>query len=186
MGERVRQTCLKEDFSVDVDKGTVSCPAGQTTSQIRMRKDVTRRGRVFNHRVFLFLADVRQKCSLFEKCVKPGSKRRSVVVHEYEKLLQKAREFQRTEEFRKLYHARSAVEHRIARLIQLGPRKARYFGSRKVLFQLAMVATVANFTLVAARAASPFPFLFLLIYIFVLLFAIPHPHFPARQSCSVL
>lgn len=174
----------KEDFSIDIDKVTVTCPAGQTTSQIRMKKEVTKSGRVFKNRVFLFLAQVCQKCPLLEKCVKPGSKKRSVTVHEYERVLQKAREFQRTEEFRKLYHPRSAVEHRIARLVQLGLRKARYFGTKKVLFQLAMVAAVANFTLVAARTAILSPLLSLLIYIFVVVFAILNPNFARQRPCS--
>ena len=92
-------------------------------------------------------------------------------VHEYERVVRKARQFQRTEEFRELYHPRSTVEHRIARLVQLGLRKARYFGSKKVLFQLAMVAAVANFTLVAARATNPSPSFSVLIYVSVLVAA---------------
>ena len=40
------------------------------------------------------------------------------------------------------------VEHRLARLVQLGVRQARYFGRTKTLFQLLMAAAVANLTLV--------------------------------------
>jgi hypothetical protein len=43
------------------------------------------------------------------------------------------------------------VEHRLARLAQLGVRQARYFGRTKTLFQLLMAATVANLTLVAGK-----------------------------------
>ena len=46
---------------------------------------------------------------------------------------------------------RVVVEHRLARLVQLGLRQARYFGRTKTLFQLLMAATVANLTLVAGR-----------------------------------
>ena len=46
---------------------------------------------------------------------------------------------------------RVVVEHRLARLVQLGLRQARYFGRTKTLFQLFMAATVANLTLVASR-----------------------------------
>jgi len=53
-----------------------------------------------------------------------------------------------------LYRQRSTVEHRIARLIQLGLRQARYFGTKKTMFQLAMVAAVANLTLIAASEAN--------------------------------
>ena len=43
------------------------------------------------------------------------------------------------------------VEHRLARLVQLGVRQARYFGRTKTLLQLLMAAAVANLTLVAGR-----------------------------------
>ena len=41
------------------------------------------------------------------------------------------------------------VEHRIARLVQLGIRQARYVGRTKTLFQLLLAAAVANLTLLA-------------------------------------
>ena len=44
------------------------------------------------------------------------------------------------------------VEHRLARLVQLGIRQARYFGRAKTRFQLYLAATVANLTLVAGKA----------------------------------
>lgn len=157
----------KEDFVIDVEKKTVTCPAGKTTSEFIKSNQTTKRGRVFHNLVFQFLVEECQKCPLLDHCVKPGAKRRSVRVHEHEKLLQDARQFQRTEEFRGLYHPRSTVEHRLARLMQLGLRKARYFGTKKVLFQLAMAAAVANFTLVAARAINLSPSLSVLIYTIV-------------------
>jgi hypothetical protein len=39
----------------------------------------------------------------------------------------------------------------LARLVQLGIRKAYYFGRVKTLFQLFLAATVANLTLVATK-----------------------------------
>ena len=47
------------------------------------------------------------------------------------------------------------VEHRLARLVQLGIRQARYFGRSKTKFQLYLAATVANLTLLAAKAGLP-------------------------------
>ena len=43
------------------------------------------------------------------------------------------------------------MEHRLARLVQLGIRQARYFGRVKTRFQLYLAATVANLTLVAGK-----------------------------------
>ena len=45
------------------------------------------------------------------------------------------------------------VEHRLARLVQLGIRQSRYFGRVKTRFQLYLADTVANPTLVAAKAS---------------------------------
>ena len=44
------------------------------------------------------------------------------------------------------------VEHRLARLVQLSLRQSRYFGRVKTRCQLYLAATVANLTLVAAKA----------------------------------
>ena len=43
------------------------------------------------------------------------------------------------------------VEHRLARLVQLGIRQSRYFGRVKTRFQLYLAATVANLTLVTGK-----------------------------------
>jgi hypothetical protein len=47
---------------------------------------------------------------------------------------------------------RQVVEHRIARLVQLGIRQARYFGRTRTLFQVCLAAAVANLTLLAATS----------------------------------
>ena len=46
---------------------------------------------------------------------------------------------------------RVVVEHRLARLVQLGIRQSRYFGRVKTRFQLYLAATVANLTLVLGK-----------------------------------
>ncbi len=72
-------------------------------------------------------------------------------LHLQEALLQRARSLQESEAFAEYRRRRQVVEHRLARLVQLGLRQARYFGRAKTLFQLSMEATVANLTLVAAQ-----------------------------------
>ena len=47
------------------------------------------------------------------------------------------------------------VEHRIARLVQLGIRQARDVGTPKVRFQLLMAAAVANLTYLAVTTSQP-------------------------------
>jgi hypothetical protein len=46
------------------------------------------------------------------------------------------------------------VEHRIARLTQLGLRQSRFFGRQKTKFQLLVASAVANLTLVWGKAAA--------------------------------
>jgi hypothetical protein len=67
-------------------------------------------------------------------------------------LLRKARELQRSPAFDEARRRRQVVEHRIARLVQLGIRQARYFGRTKTLFQVCLAAAVANPTLLAATS----------------------------------
>ena len=73
-------------------------------------------------------------------------------LHPQEALLQQARALQRSEAFAEYRQRRVVVEHRLARLVQLGIRQSRYFGRAKTRFQLYLAATVANLTLVAAKA----------------------------------
>ena len=74
-----------------------------------------------------------------------------VQLHPQEDLLQQARALQRSEAFGGYRQRRVVVEHRLARLVQLGIRQARYFGRSKTRFQLYLAATVANLTLVAGE-----------------------------------
>ena len=103
-------------------------------------------------RAFRFEAAVCDVCPLRAECerARPG-KGRLVMIHPHEALLQEARAFQQREAFAPYRKLRQAAEHRLATLIQLGVRRARYFGRTKTLYQLLMAATVANLTLVATR-----------------------------------
>ena len=73
-------------------------------------------------------------------------------LHPQEALLLQARALQHSEAFAEYRQRRVVVEHRLARLVQLGIRQSRYFGRAKTRFQLYLAATVANLTLVAAKA----------------------------------
>jgi hypothetical protein len=154
----------KDDFTIDLDRQTVTCPAGQTTTTWYPRTTRTKRGRVFQHRSFTFSVKQCRLCPIRSQCLQATTRQRVVLVHQCEALLQQARVYQRTDEYRTVYRQRVVVEHRIARLVRLGIRKARYFGSAKVLFQLAMAAAVANLTLFA-NSTRPMPsfFLYLLL-----------------------
>ena len=104
-------------------------------------------------KAFQFDGAVCGVCSLRSQCVaaSPGTGR-TVQLHPQEALLQQARALQQSEAFGEYRQRRVVVEHRLARLVQLGIRQSRYFGRAKTRFQLYLAATVANLTLVATKA----------------------------------
>ena len=126
-----------------------------TSKLIRRGRRRNRRGQAEKKRAFQFDGDICATCPLHPTCVKGKSgKGRTVSLHPQEALLQEARAFQQSEAYAPYRKLRQVVEHRIARLVQLGVRKARYFGRHKTLFQLLMAATVANLHLVATKSAQ--------------------------------
>ena len=143
----------KEDFVIDLAAGSCTCPAGQvthTTVPAGKRTDGT--GRVHQLRAYQFDGAVCRACPLRSQCIAAkGRKGRRVLIHPQEALLQQARELQQSEAFGDYRKRRVVVEHRLARLVQLGIRQARYFGRAKTKFQLYLAATVANLTLVAGK-----------------------------------
>ena len=158
---RAQQTgrFTKEDFTIDIEGGTVTCPAGETTTRWNLQTTTTQRGTTFKNKSFKFSVKQCCRCLLRSQCLKEKTPYRSVLVHEHEALIREKKQFQRTEEFRQMYRKRVVVEHRLARLVRLGIRNARYFGMKKVLFQLAMAAAVANLTLYASVASSSLSFI---------------------------
>jgi hypothetical protein len=135
----------KTAFTLDLDAQTATCPAGQTTHDLKLN---TMGGGQFHFDPAVCVA-----CPLREQCVK-GSGGRTVALHPQERLLQDARAFQAGPAFAESRRRRQAVEHRIARLVQLGIRQARYFGRTKTAFQVLMAAAVANLTYLAATAPA--------------------------------
>ncbi len=143
----------KEDFQIDLGSGTCTCPTGQLSlMKRRMKSHPDDQGGWQRPWGFVFDSVTCGACALRAKCVasKKG-KGRTVSLHPQEALLQQARAFQHSEAFAEYRQQRQVAEHRLARLVQLGIRQARYFGRVKTHFQLMLAATVANLTLVAAR-----------------------------------
>jgi len=146
----------KDKFKIDLEQMTCTCPAGQTTRTL-MRRGYwqDRGGKKHPCYAFHFDAALCASCPSHSDCVKAkGAKGRTISLHPQERLLQEARALQDSPAFEEYSQKRQVVEHRLARLVQLGIRQARYFGRRKTLFQLIMAATVANLTLVATKTGK--------------------------------
>jgi hypothetical protein len=142
----------KGDFKIDLEHDSVTCPAGQTTRKWKLKRVRTGvRGECVAVKQFEFAAEQCRGCAHYRQCVSSKlGKGRSIVLHPEEGLLQEARAYQETAAFREDIKLRQAVEHRLARLVQLGIRQARYFGRAKTKWQLLLAAAVANLVLVAA------------------------------------
>ena len=143
----------KEDFRIDLEAGTCTCPAGKVTRRVvTSTTRIDRSGQACRVKGFHFHGATCRKCQLRDACVASvNGKGRTVTLHPQEALLQQARVFQKSEAFGEYRKRRQVSEHRLARLVQLGIRQARYFGRAKTLFQLLMAATVANLSMVATK-----------------------------------
>jgi transposase len=141
------QGCFpKTAFVLDLEAMSATCPAGQATQDFK--PSPTGGGQ------FRFAAAVCEACPLRAQCAR-GVGGRTVAVHPQERLLLDARALQASPAFAEYRRRRQRVEHRIARLVQLGIRQARDIGTPKVRFQLLMAAAVANLTYLAASATRP-------------------------------
>ena len=151
-----RGQLTKDQFRIDLDQMTCTCPAGQITcTLIRQGYWRDRAGERHPHWAFAFDGMICNACHLRTECIKAKrGKGRTVHLHPQERLLQEARALQESPAFQEYCQMRQAAEHRLARLVQLGIRQARYFGRKKTLFQLLMAATVANVTLVATKTGQ--------------------------------
>ena len=152
-GRPDRKHFPKNDFHLDLAVGSCTCPAGQVTHAIvPAGKRTDGAGRVYRLQAFQFDGAVCGVCPLRSQCIAAkGRKGRRVQIHPQEALLQQARALQQSADYDEYRARRVVVEHRLARLVQLGIRQSRYFGKVKTKFQLYLAATVANLTLVAGK-----------------------------------
>lgn len=124
----------KRAFVLELEQNRVTCPGGQATTRFTRDKEG---GQTFH------FGRLCHSCPLQEHCTS-ATGGRTLQVHPQEALLQAARTAQQTAAGRALLRERVAVEHRLARLGQLGVGQARYRGRRKSRFQLLVLATLAN------------------------------------------
>jgi IS5 family transposase len=127
----------KDDFSVDLGTGTITCPAGQV-ADIRYGKDGTGRAE---------FGEACATCPLAERCT-TNKQGRSVNVHRNESVLQRHKVAQQAKEWKERYKStRPKVERKIAHMVRKpwGGRKARMRGLARVSSDLVTRAAVVNF-----------------------------------------
>lgn len=151
----------KEQFPKDPETDERVCPAGHRAQPRKRKEKWNGKEVVVNH--YQWDTEVCASCPLRESCVKLSESEsgepevrhgRTVRDHAEEELLAAARARQKSPSFRATYKEREVIEHRLARMIQLGGRQARYFGRKKTAFQWMMIAVVANLTKAAGAVGS--------------------------------
>lgn len=138
---------LKRDFQIDLDRGTVTCPAGEV-APIRSEPSGQRRAG--------FAKAACDRCPLKERCVSPSRGRRQVLLAPEEELLIAAR--QALDDPDTAEHLRR-TRPRIERLLGLlahryGARKSRYRGRQKAELQAAWAAALVNLNPIGRHLAA--------------------------------
>lgn len=127
-GKRFR----KEDFALDLEAMTLTCPAGQS-QPIQLGKVVQMDPQVCG------------PCPLRGQCTDAaGSRGRSVSVALDKKRQQQLRERVKTSQGRAELRQRVSVEHRLAHIVSRQGDRARYLGVRKNLFDRRRASTIQN------------------------------------------
>ena len=163
-GDRFSKEAFTIDLAANGGAGSVTCPAGQTTSTHTWRRD--ERGRRI--RLFQFSAAVCAACPLRPQCLGTRTAAagapawratgRTITLHFHEGVLQAARAAQRTPEqrraLRERLRPRAKVERKFAQLMRRhGLRQARYLGRAKTEVQAVLTATMVDIKRITGLAA---------------------------------
>lgn len=136
----------KDDFNVDLDAGTVGCPAGHV---VAIRRSADGGGRAD-------FAEHCATCPLRDRCTTSTSGR-SVTIHSKEAILQRAKAAQADPQRQHAYHStRPKVERKIAHFVRVtwGGRKARTRGRQRVTTDAVTRAAAVNWARLATLGVS--------------------------------
>jgi hypothetical protein len=127
----------KDDFTIDLEAATVTCPAGQTAA---IRFDDGGGG-------VASFGKLCATCPLAEQCTtnKAG---RTITIHRYEEILQAHKADQQEPEWQESYTStRPKVERKIGHMVRKpwGGRKARTRGLRRVVTDVVTRAAAVNY-----------------------------------------
>lgn len=137
----------QQDFVIDWEAETVTCPEGRSASGWFPRHDKTKEG------IYVRFGQQCLSCPARQLCA-PGKHGRTLFLHAYYEELSQRRRQQQTPAFRQKMKLRSAVEGTLSVLVRKhGARRARYRGQRKVRLQYQATGAALNLKR-AARALS--------------------------------
>jgi transposase len=138
--ERIPLTVFSpQDFQLSEDGGTLTCPAGQSTTQWERNAHDT-------GRKFRFSKKQCSGCPLRDQCLsKPTTKSRTVIKNDYEAEYQAAQTKAQTPAYAAARKEHPAIERKLSELINRhDARHARYWGLPKVRWQMVLTGLVVN------------------------------------------
>lgn len=141
----------KEDFTIDPQTPSATCPAGVTTSDVRRDGKDAHGRQIYALR---FPEPACATCVLRPQCT-TGAGPRTVKLHHHERLLQHARRDQQRPSVTRKLRQRPIIERKVDHVMDNGARKARYRGRRKTLLQARLAAIVTNIKRLAVLDALP-------------------------------
>jgi transposase len=140
-----------QEFQEDVLHGTLTCPAGQTTtSRERNAHDTGWKYR--------FPRQTCADCPLQARCMAklPGTTGRTVIKNEYEEQYQRMRAKAQTAEYAAVRREHPKVERKLSELVRRhGARRTRYRGRWKVLCGQLMTAVAVNVKRIVHLRCAP-------------------------------
>ena len=144
-GKVVEGRFAKHDFGIDLEAGTVSCPAGNAV-QISVSETGFRQAS--------FSAAVCGVCPLKARCC-PGRARRQIKIGDHDELLLAARQaLADPTSAEHLRRTRPRIERLLGLLVyRYGARKSRYIGSAKAQLQAAWAAALVNLNPIGRQLA---------------------------------
>jgi transposase len=146
--DRVEEAFDHTQFDIDWQQRVATCPGGKTSIICSDRQ--TRRGTP--NLVFKFSPTDCRPCALRQRCSRAKSNSRTLTVYPQEQYeaLTRAREQEKTEEFRQLYAARSGIEGTISQATRIMKvRRSRYIGLERTRLQHVAIAAAINVTRLA-------------------------------------
>jgi transposase len=141
-----------DEFTLSADQKTLTCPAGQTTTQYERNTNDT-------GVKFRFSKKQCSGCALREKCLAdPKTKGRTVVKNDYEAEYQAAQAKAQTPEYAKVRKEHPAIERKLSELVRRHDlRHARYRGLAKVLRQALLTGVAVNLKRLVKLRTPPGP-----------------------------
>jgi len=145
-GKVVEGRLGKHNFQIDLDAGTVTCPAGNTVQISTSPK---------GFRGANFTRGLCGSCPLKATCC-PGRPRRQINLNEHEDLLIAARQaLAEPDTSEHLRRTRPRIERLLGLLaVRYGARKSRYIGRQKARLQAAWAAALVNLNPIARHLAA--------------------------------